>query len=97
MTDNLIHTRKTIMGIDLSFGKTTTTGCGKRRAMERTSTDLAVISCPACRDWRRQDELEMAGMAEAAASAGITESRSGMGPDEFRALAAQHRHAAETI
>jgi hypothetical protein len=95
--DSLTHARKTIMGIDLAFGATTGTGCGKRRALDLTSTDLAVITCPACREWRRSQELELASMADAVATLDQVDIKSGMGPDDFRALAEQHRTTAKSI
>jgi hypothetical protein len=65
--DTRIHGRKTIIGFDLTFGKTTTTPCGKTRPRERTSADPAQVTCPDCRAWAAGEEREMADMASAAA------------------------------
>lgn len=91
MRDTLTHARKTLMGADLSFGRTVTTGCGKRRERDRTVVGPAGVTCPACRAWGEQDELEHASMADAAA-------RISDGPDQaarFQAIAREHRAAAD--
>jgi len=64
--DALVHGRKTIIGIDLSFGTTTTTPCGKKRPRERTSVSPSVVTCPACREWAMREEHQMADGARAA-------------------------------
>lgn len=97
MRDDRIHAEKTLMGLSLAIGKTVGTGCGKRRERERTSTDPAKVTCLECRQWAAADELEMAGMADAAASIPpelIDRADLPGGPHDFRALAGKHRDAA---
>lgn len=99
MKDPLTHGRKTIMGADLSFGRTVTTACGKRRLTRDTSTDPARVDCPGCRAWAAANERELAGMARAAADI-VTRhpemARPGQAPGLFTETAREHDTRAKT-
>lgn len=89
--DPAVHGRKTIAGIDLTFGATTTAPCGKRRPVERTSADPARVTCPDCRAWAAGEERDLAQSALAAAQIAHDYPRfSPYSPQEFTALAGDH-------
>jgi hypothetical protein len=58
--DTHVHGRKTTAGLDLTFGRTTTTPCGKTREITRTSVDPGEVTCPGCREWAAQEERRLA-------------------------------------
>jgi hypothetical protein len=94
--DPLTHGRKTIAGIDLTSGATTTTPCGKRRPAARTSADPARVSCPQCRAWAANEERELAQRAVAVGRL-VREypDLSPYSPADFASLANDHDARAE--
>ena len=90
-SDPLTHGRKTVAGLDLTFGATTQAPCGKRRPAGRTSADPDKVTCPDCRAWAAAEERELAQTALAAAGlAGKYPGLSPYSPEDFEETAAGH-------
>ncbi len=81
------------LGVVPNLPKTVGTGCGRRRPMAMTSTVPERVTCLACREYARAEQLKWAEMADAAGSLPPIRGENRPRPD-FAAIARRHRATA---
>jgi hypothetical protein len=83
-------------GLAVSATKTVGTGCGKRRPYAMTSAMPERVTCLACREWARAEQIKCAEMAEALLGYDDPDTRQALATahttrEELAAQARQHR------